>query len=78
MLYLWKTSSVKEGFDNMGPPKKSDYFVSILMQWQSQKFRPGGGGEIKSKKMNLKKFININNKINKQLYANVITVQNLT
>ena len=28
--------------------------------------------------MNLKKFININNKINKQLYANVNTIQNLT
>ena len=77
MLYLWKTSSVKEGFDNMGPPKKSDYFVSILMQWQSQEFRPRKD-KIKSKKMNLKKFININNKINKQLYANVITIQNLT
>ena len=43
-------------------------------QWWSLEFRLGGG-KIKSKKMNLKKkIININNKINKKLYANVITV----
>ena len=41
-----------------------------------------GRGKIKrqdwKKKINLKKLININNKISKQLYDNVIVIQNLT
>ena len=36
-----------------------------------------GRGKI-GKKNNLKKLININNKISKQLYDNVIVIQNLT
>ena len=40
------------------------------------------GGKIKKQdwktKINLKKLININNKISKQLYDNVIVIQNLT
>ena len=38
----------------------------------------GRGGGIKRQDFNLKKLININNKINKQLYNNVIILQNLT
>ena len=34
--------------------------------------------KIRNKKINLKKLININNKISKQLYDNVIVIQNLT
>ena len=40
-----------------------------------------GGARLKDKigkkKINLKKLININNKISKQLYDNVIVIQNL-
>jgi len=45
-------------------------------QWQSQEFR-SGGARLKDK-IGSKKLININNKINKQLYDNVIVIQNLT
>ena len=40
-----------------------------------------GGARLKVniwKKINLKKLININNKISKQLYDNVIVIQDLT
>ena len=40
-----------------------------------------GGARLKvniGKKINLKKLININNKISKQLYDNVIVIQDLT
>ena len=46
------------------------------MQWRSQKFRLGGA-RLKDKIGN-KKLININNKISKQLYDNLIVIQNLT
>ena len=45
-------------------------------QWQSQKFRLGGA-RLKDKIGN-KKLININNKISKELYDNLIVIHNLT
>ena len=53
---------------------KTIYQRSI--QWQSQKFMLGGA-RLKDKIGN-KKLININYKISKQLYDNVIVIQNLT
>ena len=44
-------------------------------QWRSQEFRLGGA-RLKDKIGN-KKLININNKISKQLYDNIIVKQNL-
>ena len=45
-------------------------------QWRSQEFMLGGA-RLKDKIGN-KKLININNKISKQLYDNVIVIKNLT
>ena len=45
-------------------------------QWRSQEFMLGGA-RLKDKIGN-KKLININNKISKQLYDNVIVIHNLT
>ena len=45
-------------------------------QWWSQEFRLGGA-RLKDKIEN-KKLININNKISKELYDNLIVIQNLT
>ena len=53
----------------------------MCTQWRSQEFRSGGArlkDKIGSKKLILKKLININNKISKQLYDNVIVIRNLT
>ena len=47
-----------------------------LKQWRSQEFRLGGA-RLKDK-TGSKKLINNNNKISKQLYDNVIVIQNLT
>ena len=47
-----------------------------LHQWRSQEFR-SGEARLKNK-IESKKLININNKINKLLYDNVIVIQNLT
>ena len=47
-----------------------------ISQWRSQEFR-SGGARLKDK-IGGKKLININNKISKQLYDNVIVIQNLT
>ena len=47
-----------------------------LAQWRSQEFRLGGA-RLKDKIGN-KKLININNKISKELYNNLIVMQNLT
>ena len=61
------------------------YFQNITnytcySQWQSQEFRLGGAklkDKIGNKKINIKKLININNKISKELYDNLIVIQNL-
>ena len=60
-------------------------FYSLLItprswQWRSQKFGLGGKikDKIESKNLILKKLININNKVNNQLYANEILIHNLT
>ena len=50
--------------------------ANIYIQWRSQEFRLGGA-RLKNKIGN-KKLININNKISKQLYDNLIVIQNLT
>ena len=47
-----------------------------LNQWRSQESRLGSA-RLKDKIGN-KKLININNKISKQLYDNLIVIQNLT
>ena len=51
-------------------------FIFIYSQWRSQEFRLGGA-RLKDKIGN-KKLININNKISKELYDNLIVIQNLT
>ena len=60
-------------------------FYSLLItprswQWRSQKFGLGGKikDKIESKNLIWKKLININNKVNNQLYANEILIHNLT
>ena len=56
-------------------------FYIEFNQWRSQEFRSKGArlkDKIGSKKLILKKLININNKISRQLYDNVIVIQNLT
>ena len=50
-------------------------------QWQSQESGSGGSrlkDKIKSKKLIWKILININNKVNNQLYASEILIDNLT
>ena len=52
------------------------YKYNDYHQWRSQEFRLGGA-RLKDKIGN-KKLININNKISKELYDNLIVIQNLT
>ena len=62
----------------MGLAESSGYFRGGFVhcgQWRSQEFRLGGA-RLKENIGN-KKLININNKISKQLYDNIIVKQNL-
>ena len=60
-----------EGEDELGGGDEGPCY-----QWQRQEFMLEGA-RLKDKIGN-KKLININNKISKQLYDNVIVIQNLT
>ena len=60
--------------ENQNPKKKEKR--KSLIQWRSQDFRLEGVRSKESKINSKKILIDINKKINKQLYANVIVIYN--
>ena len=76
-IFIWITFICRlPVFANHSQSQVINTLQAIHNQWWSQEFKSGGA---RSKdKIESKKLININNKINKLLYDNVIVIQNLT